>query len=66
MKQYDIVLNILHKRGSVTQKQVLRHGIMRLGGIIYKLRKNHEIMTVMKTARTKHGVSNYAKYVWIA
>ena len=65
MKQSEIVLKELkRKKKGITPKDMLRFGIMRLGGIVYKLRRNgHYIVTKMETVKTRYGVSNYARYI---
>lgn len=65
MNQNNIVLRELkRKKKGITPKDMLKYGIMRLGGIIFRLRKSgHYIVTKIETAKTKHGVSNYARYI---
>lgn len=65
--QYDRVLNYLKVYGEITPVDAYRDfAIMRLGAIIYELRKDgYNIETVYTTSKNRFGDSvTYATYVY--
>lgn len=66
MKQADIVLRELRKRPQtgITPRSMLNWGIYRLGGVVYRLKKQgYNIVTKRETVKTLNGYSTYARYI---
>ena len=65
MSQYEQVLKHLQEGKSITQYEAtLEYGILRLGAIIFELRRaGYSIKTTMIHKKKKNGrTSNYAEY----
>ena len=65
MSQYDVVLMHLESGKELSQLEATQqYGILRLGAIIFKLRKNgYEISTKLEHKTNRYGhTSNYAIY----
>ena len=65
--QTSAILAHLRKNKSITSKEAFElYGATRLSAIIFNLRKNHDILTVMIDGTTRFGDSTkYAKYVYV-
>ena len=67
LSQYDMVLNYLKVYGEITPIDAYREfAIMRLGAIIYEMRKDgYNIETEYTTSKNRFGVSvTYATYIY--
>ena len=65
MTKKDKVLKHLQKFKKITPLEALReYGTMRLGAIIFDLRKDYNIKTNMITVPTRFGNSTVAEYVY--
>ena len=65
MTKKDKVLKHLQKFKKITPLEALReYGTMRLGAIIFDLRKDYKIKTNMITVPTRFGNSTVAEYVY--
>ena len=60
------ILEHLKKYKSITPLEALKeYGSMRLGAIIFELRKEHNIETKMIDVPTRFGTSRVAQYVYL-
>lgn len=60
------VLEHLQKYKTITPKEAyFEYGSMRLGAIIFNLRKEYNITTKMIVVATKHGTSRVAQYQFV-
>ena len=65
MTKKEIVLEHLKKYRSITPKEAyFEYGSMRLGAVIFELRKNHKIRTNMIDVAGKYGNSTVAQYIY--
>ena len=65
MTKKELVLEHLKKYRSITPKEAyFEYGSMRLGAIIFELRKNHKIRTNMIDVAGKYGNSTVAQYIY--
>ena len=64
LSQYDVVLEHLKSGKEISQLEATeKYGILRLGAIIFELRKDYPIITIMKHELNRYGnISNYAVY----
>ena len=63
MTKQDMVLKHLQKYHNITPLEALKeYGSMRLGAIIFELRKQYKIKTKMITVPTRHGTATVAQY----
>ena len=65
MTKKELVLEHLKKYRSITPKEAyFEYGSMRLGAVIFELRKNHKIRTNMIDVAGKYGNSTVAQYIY--
>lgn len=65
MNKHIAVLNHLIEHKTLTPLEALqKYGTMRLGAIIFDLRKDHNIETQMIDVSTRFGTSRVAQYVY--
>lgn len=65
MTKKELVLEHLKKYRSITPKEAyFEYGSMRLGAIIFELRKTHKIRTNMIDVAGKYGNSTVAQYIY--
>ena len=65
MTKKELVLEHLKKYRSITPKEAyFEYGSMRLGAIIFELRKNYKIRTNMIDVAGKYGNSTVAQYIY--
>ena len=65
MTKKELVLEHLKKYSSITPKEAyFEYGSMRLGAVIFELRKNHKIRTNMIDVAGKYGNSTVAQYIY--
>ena len=65
MTKKELVLEHLKKYRSITPKEAyFEYGSMRLGAIIFELRKAHKIRTNMIDVAGKYGNSTVAQYIY--
>ena len=65
MNKHIAVLNHLIEHKTLTPLEALqKYGTMRLGAIIFNLRKDHNIETEMIDVPTRFGTSRVAKYIY--
>ena len=65
MTKKELVLEHLKKYRSITPKEAyFEYGSMRLGAVIFELRKNHKIRTNMIDVVGKYGNSTVAQYIY--
>ena len=65
MTKKQAILNHLKKFKKITPLEALKeYGSMRLGAIIFELRKNHKIDTMLIDVPTRFGNSTVAQYVY--
>ena len=64
LSQRNVILNHLKEGKEITQLEATqKYGILRLGAIIFELRKDYPIITIMKHELNRYGnISNYAVY----
>ena len=65
MTKKELVLEHLKKYRSITPKEAyFEYGSMRLGAIIFELRKQYKIRTNMIDVAGKYGNSTVAQYIY--
>ena len=65
MTKKELILEHLKKYRSITPKEAyFEYGSMRLGAVIFELRKNHKIRTNMIDVAGKYGNSTVAQYIY--
>ena len=65
MSKKEMILEHLKKYRSITPKEAyFEYGSMRLGAVIFELRKNHKIRTNMIDVAGKYGNSTVAQYIY--
>ena len=65
MTKKQLILEHLKKYKSITPKEAyFEYGSMRLGAVIFELRKNHKIRTNMIDVAGKYGNSTVAQYIY--
>jgi len=65
MTKKDMILNHLKKYKTITPKEAyFEYGSMRLGAVIFELRKDYKIKTNMIDVPTRFGNSTVAQYVY--
>ena len=65
INKHTAVLNHLKEHKTLTPLEALnKYGTMRLGAIIFDLRKDHNIETEMIDVSTRFGTSRVAKYIY--
>lgn len=65
MTKKEMILQHLKKYRSITPKEAyFEYGSMRLGAVIFELRKNHKIRTNMIDVAGKYGNSTVAQYIY--
>ena len=65
MTKKQAILNHLKKFKKITPLEALKeYGSMRLGAVIFELRKQHKIRTNMIDVAGKYGNSTVAQYIY--
>ena len=65
MTKKELILEHLKKYRSITPKEAyFEYGSMRLGAVIFELRKKHKIKTNLIDVAGKFGNSTVAQYVY--
>ena len=65
MTKKQAILNHLKKYKSITPKEAyFEYGSMRLGAVIFELRKQYKIRTNMIDVAGKYGNSTVAQYIY--
>lgn len=65
MTKKDMILNHLKKYKTITPKEAyFEYGSMRLGAVIFELRKDYKIKTNLIDVAGKFGNSTVAQYVY--
>lgn len=65
MTKKQLILEHLKKYKSITPKEAyFEYGSMRLGAVIFELRKEHKIKTNLIDVAGKYGNSTVAQYVY--
>lgn len=65
MTKKELILEHLKKYRSITPKEAyFEYGSMRLGAIIFELRKQYKIRTNMIDVAGKYGNSTVAQYIY--
>ena len=65
MTKKEMILQHLKKYRSITPKEAyFEYGSMRLGAVIFELRKNYKIRTNMIDVAGKYGNSTVAQYIY--
>ena len=65
MTKKEMILQHLKKYRSITPKEAyFEYGSMRLGAVIFELRKDYKIRTNMIDVPTRFGNSTVAQYVY--
>ena len=65
MTKKELILEHLKKYRSITPKEAyFEYGSMRLGAVIFELRKQHKIRTNMIDVAGKYGNSTVAQYIY--
>lgn len=65
MTKKDMILNHLKKHKTITPKEAyFEYGSMRLGAVIFELRKKHKIKTNLIDVTGKYGNSTVAQYIY--
>ena len=65
MTKKELILEHLKKYKSITPKEAyFEHGSMRLGAVIFELRKEYKIKTNLIDVAGKYGNSTVAQYVY--
>ena len=65
MTKKEMILQHLKKYRSITPKEAyFEYGSMRLGAVIFELRKNYKIRTNLIDVAGKYGNSTVAQYIY--